>query len=168
MEGKSVALRRFTIELLAIALLATLGLWSCSPKGGTGVDDDGDGTDHPPATVSDLAVVTTTPGTVTLRWTAPHGGSPTMVAYAYDLRYAASAIVETNWNQATEVAEEPAPLPAGMTQTMIVTGLPPDTTLCFALKLEARAGSGPVCRTAPPRHCRRWRTSSFPIRSSRR
>jgi hypothetical protein len=123
------------IALLGIMLLGT-ALWasSCSKGGGTDTLDGDDAEDNPPSRVTDLAVAQVTPASVTLRWTAPNGGSPTMMAYSYDVRVAASAIDESNWAGALEIDGEPGPLPVGGTQTMVVTGVPADTTLYFALR----------------------------------
>jgi Leucine-rich repeat (LRR) protein len=127
-------------RLLLGSTVLALAAWSCSKHGGTGTIDEDNGEDNPPGAVTDLAVLRTTPITVTLGWTAPHGGSPTMLASSYDLRYAASVITEATWAQASEVVDEPGPAPAGTPQSMVVTGLPSDTTLCFALKSRGQAG----------------------------
>lgn len=140
----------------AIGLLA-VAIWvgSCSSGGGTDTDDDGNGEDNPPSTVTDLSVAGVTPSSVTLRWKAPHGGSPTLLAHIYDLRLAAGSITEASWGSATEVQGEPPPLPMGMEQTMAVTGLPADTTLHFALKSRNQNGiwsavSNSPAATLPP------------------
>ncbi len=129
------------IALLGIALLGT-ALWtsSCSKKGGTDTVDDDNAEDNPPSRVTDLAVTQVTSASVTLRWTAPNGGSPTMMAYSYDMRGAASPIDESNWAGALEIDGEPGPVPIGATQTMVITGVPPDTTLYFALRTSNPAG----------------------------
>ena len=63
-----------------------------------------------------------------------------MLAASCDLRVAASAIDGTNWASAIQIPDEPAPLPPGMTQTMVVTGMPPDTTIYFALRTCSQMG----------------------------
>jgi Leucine-rich repeat (LRR) protein len=144
------------IRLMSFALLAiALGMSSCSKKAGTDVVDDGDDQNNPPTTVTDLAVTQVTPVSVTLRWTAPQGGGPTILTASSDLRYAASAIDGTNWASATAVAEQPGSLPPGMTETMVVTGMPPDTTLYFALRTCSQKGlwsevSNSPAATLPP------------------
>jgi len=129
------------IALLAVTLLGT-ALWtsSCSQGGGTDTVDDDDPEDNPPSRVTDLTVIQATSASVTLRWTAPHGGSPAMVAYAYDLRYGASPIDESIWTGALEIDDEPAPLPCGGIQTVVITGTPADTTLYFALRTRSVSG----------------------------
>lgn len=126
----------------------------CSKDSGTATDDGGGG-DHPPSTVTDLTVAGVTPHGVTLRWTAPHGGSPSLLAYAYDLRLAPAAITAATWDAAIEIAGEPPPLPAGMQHTMAVTALSADTTLYFALKSRSMNGiwsavSNSPAATLPP------------------
>jgi hypothetical protein len=129
------------IALLGITFLAT-ALWtsSCSKGAGTDTVDDDNGEENPPSRITDLAVTQVTSASVTLRWTAPHGGSPSMMAYSYDVRCAASAIDGSNWAAALEIDGEPAPLPVGTVQTMVITGMPSDTTLCFALRTSNPAG----------------------------
>ena len=147
---------RLADALLAIALLAlALGTPSCSKNGGTDTVDDDDDSDNPPSRVTDLAVAQVTPASVTLRWTAPHGGSPSMVAQSYDLRAAAAAIDGTNWDAAVQIADEPPPLPSGLEQTMLITGLPSDTTIYFALRTRSQAEvwsdvSNSTAATLPP------------------
>ncbi len=127
---------------LAALLLAAAMSWAgCSGDSGSGPDDDdGDGEDGVPSIVNDLAVAGVTSSTATLRWTAPHGGSPTLLAYAYDMRLSPAAITEATWGAAIELDGEPAPLPMGMEQKMVVTGLPADTTLYFAMKSRNQRG----------------------------
>ncbi len=133
--------RGTTTALLGIVLLAlALGTSSCSKKGGTAtVDDDNDVTD-PPSRITDLTVMQVTPVSATLRWTAPHGGNPSTMASSYDLRCAAALIDGSNWDHAIEVPGEPGPLPPGLQQTMLITGLPSDTTIYFALRTRGQSG----------------------------
>jgi hypothetical protein len=144
------------IALLGITLLGT-ALWtsSCSKGAGTDTVDGDDAEDNPPSRVTDLAVAQVTSASVTLRWTAPNGGSPTMMAYSYDVRVAAAAIDGSNWSGALELGDEPGPLPVGGAQTMVITGVPPDTTLYFALRTSNPAGlwseiSNSPAATVPP------------------
>ena len=140
MLGEKYA-RRTLVALLGIALLGIV-FWTSSCSKGTGTDaaDDDDAEENPPSRVTDLAVTQATSSSVTLRWTAPHGGSPSMMAYSYDVRCAASAIDGSNWAGAVEIDGEPAPLTVGATQTMVITGMPSDTTLYFALRTSNPAG----------------------------
>ena len=146
---------RVSTRATAIVLLACVAaIGSCAQDSGTG-PDDGDGGDNPPSLVSDLTITSVTPNSVTLGWTAPHGGSPTMLAQAYDVRMASAAISAGTWDAAIEIPNEPPPLPSGMQHTMAVTGLPPDTTLYFALKACSMSGiwsavSNSPAATLPP------------------
>lgn len=77
------------------------------------------------------------------------------MAYSYDIRGAAVAIDGSNWAGALEIDGEPEPLPVGATQTMVITGVPPDTTLYFALRTRNPAGlwseiSNSPAATVPP------------------
>lgn len=131
--------------------LVVLAVWTgaCSNNSGTDVDDDGDGGDNPPATVTDLAIASVTPSSVTLRWTAPHGGNPTLLVYSYDLRRAAAPITEATWTSAVDVLGEPVPLPPGMLQMMAATELPADTILYFALESRSLNGIWSAVSNSP-------------------
>jgi Leucine-rich repeat (LRR) protein len=139
------------VALLGITLLGT-AFWtvSCSKKGGTDAADDDNAEDNPPSRVTDLTVTQVTSASVTLRWTAPNGGSPTMMASSYDMRGAASLIDGSNWANAFEIAGEPGPASAGTVQTMVITGVPADTTLYFALRTSNPAGLWSEVSNSPP------------------
>jgi hypothetical protein len=62
------------------------------------------------------------------------------MAHSYEIRCAASAIDGSNWTGALGVEGEPAPLPAGAMQSMVIAGVPSDTTLYFALRTRSQAG----------------------------
>jgi len=129
--------------LLAVTLFGvTLSLGvSCSKNsGGTAVDDDEDENDAPPSDVADLAVTSVTPTTANLRWSAPHGGNPTLLVQGYDVRYALNELTAMSWPSAMQAANEPAPLPPGMQQVMILTGLVPGSTYAIGLKAVNAAG----------------------------
>lgn len=128
------AMRRSLLALLGVTLL-----WvsSCSQGGGGVADDDGD---DPPSRITDLTVVQVTSASATLRWTAPSGGGGSSVAAAYDLRCASTAIDASNWDAALELDEEPAPAFAGLPQSMVLTGTPPDTVVYFALRSCSQTG----------------------------
>jgi outer membrane protein assembly factor BamB len=87
-----------------------------------------------PATVTDLASSASTTNSITLTWTAPGDDGNTGTASEYDIRYSTSPITEANWNAATQCIGEPAPQPAGSSETFTVTRLFPGTTYYFALK----------------------------------
>lgn len=128
-------MRRSLFVLLGIALL-----WasSCSRGGGGGVV--GDDEDSPPSQITDLAVAQVTSASVTLRWTAPSGGGGSSVAASYDLRCASSVIDASNWDAALEIEDEPAPGFAGLPQSMVLVGAPPDTVVYFAIRACNQTG----------------------------
>jgi hypothetical protein len=136
----------------AALALVTAAAVACS-KGSDPVDDGSGGS--VPGSVTDLAVTAVTPRTVSLDWTAPAGSDEDAgPAYAYDLRHAAAPITEAIWAEATEVPNEPAPLPPGMAQAMTISGLAPGTTYHFALKSGDSQGdwsalSNPAVATLP-------------------
>jgi hypothetical protein len=127
-------MRRSLFALLGIALI-----WvsSCSKGGGGGVVDDEE--DTPPSRIADLTVVQVTPASVTLRWTAPGGGGGSSAAALYDLRCATAVIDASNWAAALEIEDEPAPSFAGLPQSMVLTGAPPDTVVYFAMRACSQA-----------------------------
>src|SRR5512134_2549847 len=106
------------------ATLVIIGFGTESCLFDDGFVDRGDDQDNPPSTVTDLKVMQVDSSGVTLRWTSPHGGSPSMIASGYDLRYSTAPIDQWTWYRAIQVEGEPRPLPQGRVQTMVVTGLP--------------------------------------------
>lgn len=81
------------------------------------------------------------PTSITLTWTAPGDDGNAGQAAQYDLRYSLSPITTQNFAGATSVSGEPAPQPAGNTETFAVTGLTPGTTYYFAIKAADEAGN---------------------------
>jgi hypothetical protein len=120
------------LSLLAVSCL------SCGKSSNGIVGDGGDDPDPVPTTVEDLSVSAVSPVSASLRWTAPAVGSG--MAYAYEVRYATSPIAEGSWSSAGIAPGPPAPLPAGMTQTMVVASLAPQTPYHFALKSRSAPG----------------------------
>ncbi|MDZ7266854.1 MAG: Ig-like domain-containing protein [candidate division KSB1 bacterium] len=98
----------------------------------------------PPADVKDLRAIDSTENAVTLQWTATGDNENAGRANSLEIRYATWPITAYNFSTATLVPNPPAPLAAGMTQTFTVTGLQPQTTYYFALRVfdEASNGSG--------------------------
>jgi hypothetical protein len=88
-----------------------------------------------PAAITDLATSNPTSYTIKLSWTAPGDDGTTGTATTYDIRYRVGVpITEASWATATEVMGEPAPKPAGSSETFTVTGLSAGTTYYFAIK----------------------------------
>ena len=75
---------------------------------------------------------------LTLLWTAPGDDGNVGRATLYDLRYSTAPIVGTDtlgwWNAATLAVGEPAPSPAGQTDSVRVLGLQPSTTYRFIIR----------------------------------
>jgi fibronectin type 3 domain-containing protein len=88
-----------------------------------------------PGAITNLTATALTGESVELVWTSKgDDGDTGTAALAYDIRYATFPITDANWSSATPVDDEPAPRNAGRTQRMTVVGLPPNTTLYFAMK----------------------------------
>jgi outer membrane protein assembly factor BamB len=112
----------------------------------------------PPEAVTDLQATDSTRHTVTLSWTAPkdtdRGGIVT--AAAYDIRYAATAITDTNWSSVTPCPGVPKPQSHNTPENFTVTGLSPSTTYYFALKTVDHAsnwsGLSSVAACTTPEH----------------
>ena len=98
----------------------------------------------PPAPVKDLRASGATTTSVQLSWTASGDDGPGGTAAAYDIRYAMSAISESNFASADPVAGEPAPAAAGTRQGMEVEGLTPGTTYFFAMRVGDESGTPSV------------------------
>ncbi len=71
---------------------------------------------------------------VTLNWTTPGDDSLSGTASQFDLRYSTSPITAANFASATRVTGTPVPAASGTRQSMVVTGLSPNTTYWFAIK----------------------------------
>lgn len=88
-----------------------------------------------------LESVPTSATAVTLLWTAPGDDGTAGQAAAYDLRYSLSPIDSGSFTVATPVSGEPAPQPAGSTESFTVSNLSPATTYFFALVTNDEAGN---------------------------
>jgi hypothetical protein len=71
---------------------------------------------------------------VRLHWTSPGDDGNSGRASIYDIRYSLDSITEENWASAIQVANEPVPRSAGLSETFIVTGLELDSQYYFAIK----------------------------------
>ena len=118
----------------------------------------------PPAAITDLAPGTITSESVALGWTAPGDDGNVGTAAVYDMRYSTSPINAANFDSLPTFTGEPAPLPAGMHQSMTINGLLPATHHYFAIRTaddapqwsaisnvaEATTGSGSSNDITPP------------------
>lgn len=94
----------------------------------------------PPAAVLDLAVVDSTPSTLTVLWTSPGDDGSTGTATSYDVRHSASPITEATWALATAALGEPAPRVAGTRQHLTFGGLSLGVRYYIAMKTTDDAG----------------------------
>jgi chitodextrinase len=88
----------------------------------------------PPAAVIDLALLTVTSNSITLRWTAPGDDGSEGTAAGYDVRVSTAPIDETTWPPATPAPNPPVPGAAGTVETFTIEGLAAGTAYWFALK----------------------------------
>ena len=88
-----------------------------------------------PSSVSDLTTSTPTQTSIDLDWTAPGDDGSTGIATTYDIRYSTSNITnDTDFDNATQVANEPIPSTAGSFESITISGLSSNTTYYFAIK----------------------------------
>jgi F5/8 type C domain/Fibronectin type III domain len=115
----------------------------------------------PPAAVNDLTATPLSGSSIRLDWHAVgDDGSDVGTATAYDIRYSTSPIVTAaDFNAATQVTGEPAPVLHGTAQAMNVIGLDGDKLYYFAmividdvgnLSPVSNVASAQTLDTAPP------------------
>jgi hypothetical protein len=109
----------------------------------------------PPAAITDLAVTSTSPFAATLTWTAPGDDGDEGRAASYLVRYADAAITEATWGQATTVGVLLTPRPSGEAEQMVLTDLPGDRILWFAVRAVDAAGNQGAVSNSPSGHIRR-------------
>ncbi|MEM3690618.1 MAG: S8 family serine peptidase, partial [Candidatus Micrarchaeia archaeon] len=97
--------------------------------------------DTPPAAISDLEVAVTGVTNVTLSWTAVGDDGNEGNATYYEIRYSTSEITEENFNYATLARNTPTPGENGSAEEFTVTGLLPETTYYFAIKVYDEVGN---------------------------
>ena len=77
---------------------------------------------------------TVTWNSVQLSWTTPGDDSLTGTAAQFDVRYSTTTITAANFASATRFTGTPTPTASGTRQSVVVTGLTPNTTYFFAIK----------------------------------
>ncbi|MDP2790002.1 MAG: FG-GAP-like repeat-containing protein [bacterium] len=78
---------------------------------------------------------------VTLAWTASGDDGAAGQATSYDIRYSTATLNDAAWGFATAVAGEPTPKAAGQAESLLVSGLAPNTTYNFGMKTTDDAGN---------------------------
>lgn len=90
---------------------------------------------QPPTAISDLAASRPHLHDITLTWSAPSDDTgPGNAAASYDIRYSTDTITDANFASATAVAQALVPKAPGSAETLVVSGLDPDTAYFFAIK----------------------------------
>ena len=87
-----------------------------------------------PAEVDDLRAIAINETDILLTWTAPGDDGYLGTASQYDIRYDRVRVTPFAFSVATEVTGEPAPKPAGQTDSCVVSGIDPDQNYYFALR----------------------------------
>ena len=119
----------------AVLAAVLLGLAGCNSDTPTETGQKTPGPDViAPAAVADLRTSSPTPRSIVITWTAPGDDGQSGTATAYDIRYAAAAITNNNWDSATSVDNTPVPIAGGQLQAFRVLGLLSAAEYHFALK----------------------------------
>ncbi len=96
----------------------------------------------PPAQVSNLDATNVGSTYINLYWIAVGDDGNSGTAAGYDIRYSTNPIVtETDWNNATQIADEPIPRAAGTYENYMVHNLAHLTQYYFALKVMDDQGN---------------------------
>ena len=95
----------------------------------------GDGSDIPPADITDLATAGGAgSNSVQLTWTAPGADGYSEPATAYDMRLATFKFTSAQWSSLTRVTGISAPGNPGTQESFTLTGLNPSTTYYVAVR----------------------------------
>ncbi len=96
----------------------------------------------PPATVSDLRVVSASQSTVVLNWTAVGDDGSSGRASYYDIRWSLNPITAQNFDGATAISDARLPMAPGTPETAIVRGcFAPGSTIYAAMRVFDKAGN---------------------------
>ncbi|HOL47275.1 MAG TPA: lamin tail domain-containing protein, partial [bacterium] len=102
----------------------------------------------PPASITDLQVVSVSSTSVTLQWTASGDNGTDGTAASYDIRYSLTPINDTtaflSAQQAAGISAK-TPAPGGSIESFTVTGLIPDETYYFVIAVfDANGNTSPI------------------------
>jgi hypothetical protein len=124
--------------------MVSLSLSGCSDSS-TDPDPPAVPDETPPESVIDLRTSTAQATSVVLNWTAPGDDGAEGTAAEYDLRFSTLPLDDSNWSSAPRVSGLAAPLRAGLTERVTVSGLSPLTGYYFVVSArdEANNWSGP-------------------------
>jgi hypothetical protein len=117
-------------SMVWLVMAVVVGLMGCGQKSA----DSAGGDTTPPATVTDLRIVTIGTTAVTLQWTAPGDDDSVGQVIDYDIRFSSNAITSGTFSQATPTTGQPFALPAGSAQFFMAGGLTPGSRYYFALR----------------------------------
>lgn len=99
---------------------------------------------EPPDAINDLTIGAVTASSIQLRWSATGDDGASGNASGYDIRYSTSIISESNFAQATQLANSIQPTGPGGAESFVVPGLETDTKYFFAIKVYDEAGNRSV------------------------
>lgn len=117
--------------LQACLVLGAAFLASCSDGGGGGSGPVA----NSPARIDSLQVIAAFTDSLTLSWRAPGlSNDSSASATSYDLRYATFTITGSNWDDAVEAVNEPAPGAPGTIELMGIGALVPGTQYFIAIR----------------------------------
>ena len=89
---------------------------------------------EPPSKVTDLSAEAVSESDIRLTWTAPGDDGKQGVANRYDLRYSTFRLNESTFSGATQIKGAPSPSESGTLESVLVSGLKPETLYFFAIK----------------------------------
>ena len=138
-----------TLGLLLAPLGASADHKPNHNPGGGGGGGGGGGDTTAPDPVMDLDAAPAGLGSIGLTWTAvgDDGGGAGACdgagrASAYDIRYSTSPILtDEDFDAATQVADQPTPLPCGRLESLFICDLDPGLTYYIAMKVLDEAGN---------------------------
>lgn len=103
----------------------------------------------PPGQITDLAVSSMTSTSAFLSWTATGDSGVQGTAMAYEVRYSTSQLTEGNFSAATLAAGIPTPSPPGTPESMTVTGLSPNSTYYFGVRVHDETATPSLLSNVP-------------------